>query len=93
MQGEYVAGWIKRGPSGVIGTNKADATESAKHLLTDFENATLETDDAKTPEAVTKLLQDKKVDFIEFHHWLELDRNELSAGEAQGPPPRQTHAH
>ena len=86
VKGEYVAGWIKRGPSGVIGTNKADATESAKHLLTDFETVSLEADDAKTPEAVTRLLQNKDVDFIEFHHWLELDRNELSAGEAQGRP-------
>ena len=86
VAGEYVAGWIKRGPSGVIGTNKADATESAKHLLADFENATLEADDAKTPEAITQLLQDKNVDFIEFHHWLELDRQELEAGAAQGRP-------
>ena len=86
VAGEYVAGWIKRGPSGVIGTNKADATESAKHLLADFKNANLEADDAKTPEAVTQLLQDKNVDFIEFHHWLELDRQELEAGAAQGRP-------
>ena len=86
VEGEYVAGWIKRGPSGVIGTNKADAVESVTKLLEDFEDAELVADEAKTPEAVTALLKGKGVDFVEFHHWLELDKLELSAGEAQGRP-------
>src|ERR1700748_1860438 len=36
LPGEYVAGWLKRGPTGVIGTNKSDATETVRSLLTDL---------------------------------------------------------
>ena len=86
VQGEYVAGWIKRGPSGVIGTNKADAMATVEVLLKDFENATLAADDAKTPEAVTALLEERDVNFITFEHWLELDKYELGLGETQGRP-------
>jgi ferredoxin--NADP+ reductase len=41
-RGEYVVGWIKRGPTGVIGTNKPDATETTDHLLEDFTSGKLE---------------------------------------------------
>lgn len=86
VQGEYVAGWIKRGPSGVIGTNKADAMATVDTLLKDVEGASFTDDDAKTPEAVTALLEARGVPFITFEQWLELDKYELSLGEAQGRP-------
>ena len=86
VAGEYVAGWIKRGPSGVIGTNKADAIETVKLLLEDFADAELSEDAAKTPEAVTDLLSAKGVPYTDFDSWLALDKLELSAGEAQGRP-------
>ena len=50
--GHYTAGWIKRGPSGVIGTNKKDALETVQHLLADVESQTLLEPESPDPAAV-----------------------------------------
>ena len=84
--GEYVAGWIKRGPNGVIGTNKADAAESVRALLSDAPHLARVADADATPEAVERFLEAKGVPFFPFDHWLELDALELEAGRAQGRP-------
>lgn len=84
--GEYVAGWIKRGPTGVIGTNKADAAESVKCLLEDAPQLARVADADVSPEAVERYLEAKGVRFFPFDHWLELDALELEAGRAQGRP-------
>ena len=83
-RGEYVAGWIKRGPSGVIGTNKADAAETVESLLVD-ELPPVDADAAR-PEAVTALLRARGVAFVSFGDWLALDRHELERGELEGRP-------
>ncbi len=82
--GEYTAGWIKRGPSGVIGTNKADATETIKLLLEDAPRLPLAPEPA--PEAVTRLLQSRGVRYVTLEHWLKLDQHECVQGQAQGRP-------
>ena len=61
VKGEYVAGWIKRGPSGVIGTNKADAMESVKRLLEDVPSLKPVSDHAASPKAVEEILAAKQV--------------------------------
>ncbi len=86
VPGEYVAGWIKRGPTGVIGTNKADAAESVRALLADAETLARVADEDVKPEAVETYLKAKGVEFFPFDHWLELDALELEAGAAQGRP-------
>jgi ferredoxin/flavodoxin---NADP+ reductase len=86
VKGEYVAGWIKRGPSGVVGTNKADAHDTIKILVAEQADLqTISADDAN-PEAVTKLLENKGVNYISFKNWQALDAHELSLGVAQGRP-------
>jgi ferredoxin/flavodoxin---NADP+ reductase len=86
VQGEYVAGWIKRGPSGVVGTNKADAHDTVKMLVADQANLiAISADDAR-PEAINKLLDDKNISYISFKHWQALDAHELQLGMAQGRP-------
>ena len=55
--GHYTAGWIKRGPSGVIGTNKKDALETVRHLLADVESQTLLEPGEPGPGAVEDLLR------------------------------------
>jgi ferredoxin/flavodoxin---NADP+ reductase len=86
VKGEYVAGWIKRGPSGVVGTNKADAHDTVKILIAERESLPrLDAKDAQ-PEAVTELLESKGVRFINFKHWQALDAHELKLGVAQGRP-------
>lgn len=84
VPGVYVAGWIKRGPSGVIGTNKADAMETVASLLAD-ELPSIEPADAD-PGAVDALLAARGARPFELGSWLALDRAELAAGEASGRP-------
>jgi ferredoxin--NADP+ reductase len=84
IPGEYAVGWIKRGPSGVIGSNKADAMETVASLLADPRR---EIDgEAAAPEAVTGLLHERGVELIDFSGWEILEALENSAGAAQGRP-------
>src|SRR6476619_6303703 len=59
--GHYTAGWIKRGPSGVIGTNQQDALETVQHLLADVGSETLLEPSNPAPEAIEQLLAEKNV--------------------------------
>ena len=81
--GVYVAGWIKRGPSGVIGTNKKDATETVELLLGDARSGAL-------PEArggdLEELLVERAVDHVLYPGWEAIDSAERSAGEPRGRP-------
>ena len=86
VKGQYVAGWIKRGPSGVVGTNKADAVITIKNLIEDFNDASLSSDPNKSPEAVLQLLAKKGVDVVSFEEWKKLDNYEITQGEKQGRP-------
>lgn len=82
--GEYVAGWIKRGPSGVIGTNKADAMETISALL---EDPPRQLDPRlATHEAVDDLLASRGADVVDYERWCGLDRLEVAAGERHGRP-------
>ncbi len=82
MPGLYVAGWIKRGPSGVIGTNKPCALESVDQLLSDVEAGRLATPAvAGDPLA---LLADRGVRTTSWADWQRLDAAELAAGNAAG---------
>ncbi len=84
--GEYTAGWIKRGPSGVIGTNKADAVESVKLLLEDARNGTLQPVQDSNRERIDTLLSSKAIEVVTLADWRALDAHELMTGQAQGRP-------
>jgi len=84
LPGEYVAGWIKRGPTGVIGTNKADAKETVTSLLAD-ELPPVSADDAD-PQTILELLAARGVRVVGFDGWLAIDRLEVEAGQSQGRP-------
>jgi ferredoxin/flavodoxin---NADP+ reductase len=84
VTGEYVTGWIKRGPSGLIGTNKADSVETVRSLLADAPNLPRVADG--DPDAVEAMLRERGVRYVTVPDWLELDRHELALGEAQGRP-------
>ena len=79
--GVYVAGWIKRGPTGVIGTNKKDATETVELLLSDIA-------DAKGVSAadVDALLDERGVRRVTYAGWLAIDEVEQAAGAPQARP-------
>ena len=84
----YVAGWIKRGPSGVIGTNKKDATETVELLLEDARAGKLQ---APMPSDLAELLEAKGADFVEYEGWQAIDAAERSAGEPLGRPRVKLH--
>jgi len=81
-RGEYVTGWIKRGPSGIIGTNKVCAVETIKQLLHDAPDLPRATQGDSA--AVTALLDERGVAYVTLEHWLALDRHEQELGKARG---------
>ena len=81
--GLYCAGWIKRGPSGVIGTNKKDATETVALLLDDARAGHLPERGEGTLEA---LLEGRGVEAVVQEGWELIDAAERAAGEPHGRP-------
>jgi ferredoxin--NADP+ reductase len=84
VRGVYCAGWIKRGPSGVIGTNKKDATETIELLLEDARAGALASGQAAG--AVDRLLRDRGVAVVTQSGWEAIDAAERAAGEPHGRP-------
>jgi ferredoxin/flavodoxin---NADP+ reductase len=85
--GVYCAGWIKRGPSGVIGTNKKDATETVDLLLEDARAGKLHRGDPDaTAETVDELLAARGVEAVNYGGWEAIDLVERTAGEPHGRP-------
>jgi ferredoxin--NADP+ reductase len=81
--GVYAAGWIKRGPSGVIGTNKKDATETVELLLEDLRDAPRK---GRSAEDVEQLLAERVPRLVMYEGWTSIDERERSAGEPHGRP-------
>jgi ferredoxin--NADP+ reductase len=81
--GVYVAGWIKRGPSGVIGTNKKDAAETVELLLEDLRDALRK---ARSAAEVDAVLLDRGVQLVVYEGWMSIDELERAAGEPLGRP-------
>lgn len=84
--GHYTAGWIKRGPSGVIGTNKKDAQETVDHLLSDVGEGRLLEPEDPGPEAIENLLAEREADFVSFSGWQKIDQEEVTRGEPHERP-------
>jgi ferredoxin/flavodoxin---NADP+ reductase len=86
MTGHYAAGWIKRGPSGVIGTNKPDAAETVEYMLADADAGRTLQPARPEPEAITDLLAERQPLYFSYEDWLLLDEIEVSRGAALGRP-------
>ena len=84
LRGVYCAGWIKRGPSGVIGTNKKDATETVERLIADAAAGRL--DHGQDPPAIDDLLSERGIPVVTQAGWEAIDTAEKSAGEPHGRP-------
>ena len=85
--GLYAVGWIKRGPSGVIGTNKKDAQETVDKLFQDLDAGTIpEAELASGGGAIESLLNERKPDHVTFEGWRAIDAAEVDAGKPHGRP-------
>jgi ferredoxin--NADP+ reductase len=97
LPGEYVAGWLKRGPTGVIGTNKSDAAQTVRALLEDLAGGP-GPGDAALPRAgllrypdgsggdspLAPLLAERGVRTVTYSDWLRIEAAELALGESLG---------
>ena len=100
LPGEYVVGWIKRGPSGVIGTNKKDAQQTVDAMLADLAPASANGNAASassagagphTPShpdaaAIEALLRERQPALVTYAGWEAIDRHERELGERAGRP-------
>jgi ferredoxin/flavodoxin---NADP+ reductase len=82
----YCAGWIKRGPTGIIGTNKKDATDTVARLLEDVEAGRVAHDPEVTREAVEALVEERGVHAVVYSGWTTIDELEKAAGQKVGRP-------
>jgi ferredoxin/flavodoxin---NADP+ reductase len=97
VPGEFVVGWIKRGPTGVIGTNKKDAQETVDAILADLapliDSASSNGSGADphvpkrvAAEEVEQLLRSRRPELITYSGWEAIDRHERALGEPAGRP-------
>jgi ferredoxin/flavodoxin---NADP+ reductase len=88
VRGEYAVGWIKRGPSGVIGTNKKDAQETVDAIFADASPAGegLNVPDAPDGAAIERLLRERQPELVTYDGWASIDRHERALGESSGRP-------
>ena len=92
LPGEYVVGWIKRGPSGVIGTNKKDAQETVDAIFADLAaedghpGPTPHEPAEPDPETIERLLRERQPKLVTYEGWEAIDRHERALGEAAGRP-------
>lgn len=86
LPGLYTAGWIKRGPSGVIGTNKTCAQETVNCMVEDLQAGLLFTPTSPEPAAAEALVRSRQSQVISYADWSALDAAEVAAGEVAGRP-------
>jgi ferredoxin--NADP+ reductase len=85
VPGHYAVGWIKRGPSGVIGTNKKDAQDTVDSLLADLEAGKVPEREPVEPP-IEELLAERAGDHVTYLGWQAIDRAEQDAGKPHGRP-------
>jgi ferredoxin--NADP+ reductase len=83
---EYVVGWIKRGPTGVIGSNKKDSQETVDTLIADLSGADLADVDADYSDKLAQWLLERQPKLVTDDHWKLIDDYERSAGQEGGRP-------
>ena len=85
VTGSYVAGWIKRGPTGFIGTNKSCSQETVNALVDDYNGGVLP-DPVAGPHALDRLLDGRQRDVVDHARWRAIDRAEIERGQLNGRP-------
>jgi ferredoxin/flavodoxin---NADP+ reductase len=86
LPGLYCAGWIKRGPSGIIGTNRADSVATVKALLSDVERKSIDTAARPGADIIYPMLKARGVRVLGYPDWLKIDAAEIERGAPLGKP-------
>lgn len=85
-EGEYCVGWIKRGPSGVIGTNKKDAADTVARITEDLEAGRVHEPAIDDRDEIGAWLLERSADIVTWEGWRAIDEHERALGEPQGRP-------
>ena len=85
VRGSYVAGWIKRGPTGFIGTNKSCAAQTVHNLVADYNDGLL-ADPVAKPAALDKLVRSRQPAVVDAAGWKVIDAAEIARGNADERP-------
>jgi len=87
VRGSYVAGWIKRGPTGFIGTNKSCAAETVHSLVADYNRGLLaDPEDGRAkPAALDKLVRSRQPAVVDADGWKAIDAAEIARGGEDRP--------
>jgi ferredoxin--NADP+ reductase len=88
VSAEYVVGWIKRGPRGIIGTNKPDSQETVESLLEDLRAGMFDAHDVPDRAVLERLLGERRKDFVSYDDWHLIDMLEQERGRQAGERPR-----
>jgi len=86
LPGVYTVGWIKRGPTGILGTNKRDAEETVGRLVEDLKSGSLPQPPHPAREEIDALLTERKPDLVSVEDWRAIDRHELERGRQEQRP-------
>jgi ferredoxin--NADP+ reductase len=86
MTGLYAAGWIKRGPTGVIGTNKPDAAQTVTCMMEDLAADRILAPAEPDAAAAERLIRERRPRCVSYQDWLKLNQIEVSRGRAAGRP-------
>ena len=86
LTGLYASGWIKRGPTGVIGTNKPDAAETVERMLEDLQAGSTLHPGRPGVAAAEALVRERQPDYVSYDDWLRLDDIETARGKKHGRP-------
>ncbi|MGH9272599.1 MAG: FAD-dependent oxidoreductase, partial [Ilumatobacteraceae bacterium] len=86
MPGVYAVGWIKRGPTGILGTNKRDADETVRRLIQDLEEGNLHAPDEAGRDGIDDLLAERQPNLVTAEGWHAIDAQELERGRREQRP-------
>jgi ferredoxin--NADP+ reductase len=86
LPGVYAVGWIKRGATGILGTNKRDAEETVARLAEDLSSGALPTPERPNREGIDALLAERKPQLVPAEGWRAIEAAELRSGEEAGRP-------
>jgi ferredoxin--NADP+ reductase len=86
LTGVYAVGWIKRGPTGILGTNKRDAYETVSNLIDDLEAGVLDAPPDGAGERIDALLAERKPNVVTVDGWRAIDAQELESGRGTDRP-------